>query len=425
MAASIQEIAVQKANSFSDHNVQVDPGAKSVSQNLQAPYAIKLRDLAGWGFDLPEFMNLWSPDYEALSRRTGLSKAQNQYLVQLMRQTSPILTKSEMMQSLEPFGIGESLGQGGWRLSIETDIAYEDRMRVQIGALIRSVEAGANVLNIQEQPYDGLDKRRMGIFEKVMKEHGYVSIARLKDRDVGIWVKEDLAKNFTKPSGKIGNALVKMVEKEPLRGCIIEDGSHLYINLHVDRDAGEGLVTKLITLKVKARDYSNKHNPRLSFTISGDMNLFKLNSIQQERLRNSGFVVEPVKGQEKFAVSGGTPTCEAYLRASPNPVSSSSFGTHSLFSALPQTINQATPKNSTESSQWTPQLYPNSRSSSSVLPSGPILSSGASSSSYSSASSSSLFQSHCAFHSSALPSNEMPNSSFSEEPSIVKGLKNP
>lgn len=343
MATSSQEQNITIANSLSDHCAQVDPVAKAVSQNLQGPYAIKPAK-HGWAFDLPTFINPNSPDYNSLSKMTGLSPQQCQQLVSFMIQ-NPSMDKKAMskaLQSLGISGIGDVLGQGGFRISIETDAAYKRRMHIQITALIGSVAGDAEVLNFQEQPYQGIDEKRMRLFSSIMNSLGYTQARGLKGRDVGIWVKKTRERDFTAPA-KAAH-LIKMVENAPFRGCILQDKDYLYLNLHLDRyDDISELVDKLIALKNQAETYAQHHKPALSLIIQGDMNLFKLNQTQQQRLRDADFVVEPVKGQEKF-VEQGTPTCEAYLRASPKPVAAlSPIAAASAFHSYPQSSSAPLP----------------------------------------------------------------------------------
>ena len=332
MAASIEESNTALANSFSDHHAQVDHEAKTVSQNLQGPYAIK-KSGQFWVFDLPGFINLKNPNtinYAYLAEKTGLSDLQCGKLVNFMTQ-SPSPTDKEMadyLQSIKVKGIGDVLGRGGHRLSIESDVAYKQRMHRQISALINSVEGGANVLNFQEEPRYGVKESatRMPIFKEIMADLGYVRVAHLDKRDVGIWVKKGLERKFKSIDKKLPLFVEVTSDDEEefcFRGCIVQDSTYLYLNLHAynrmtPHKTMDDFVTKLIALKEMAQAYADQHQPKLSLIIQGDMNLFKLDSMQQQRLRDAGFVVEPVKGQERF-VKTGTPTCEAYLRASPKP----------------------------------------------------------------------------------------------------------
>lgn len=294
-------------NAMSDHKAQVAVDVKLVSQNLQGPYAIKKRAAASppiYSFDIPNPSDARNP--QILAALTGMTENDCRDFIDANNTGNA----AQLEKILKKNNLGEGLGQGGFRRSLETDSAYEARMKVQVALLKNTIDGGANVLSIQEQPYAGLDKRRSDIFARVMKDAGYVSVASQDQRDVGIWVKTDLASKSLKiDNTALGGNLVRSVTGSPLRGCAAEVDGVLCINLHADRATAQETVDALLDLRKKALDYAVSKVPPLKLSINGDMNLFQLDPAQKQRLEDGGFTLEKVKGQEKFP----KPTYEAYF----------------------------------------------------------------------------------------------------------------
>lgn len=346
----INQDRFDKANQMSDHAPQVSPKAKAVSQNLQSPYAIKKNARGEWIFDLPpanmpphhtdtELMNYIGEDLQTITALLAAMKTANETIrkaneairiaTQAIMQTNEeniikaneetIKTNEETIQAsdndvlqqlvaLQKPGLGEPLGQGGHRHSIESDETYKRRISIQLDHLIYTLEEQAEVLCLQEQPYAlQTDERRQKIFADLMLEKGYQQVATLDERDIGIWVRCNAASQY-KPLRD--PSLKALIERSPLRGCAIQNNTTLYINIHMDRcsDANQQ-INELIKLKNAAYAYALKQTPPLSVTIHGDFNLYQLDDTQKNRLSNAGYIVDAVKGQEIFAKK----TYEAYI----------------------------------------------------------------------------------------------------------------
>ena len=320
------EQSLTDVNAMSDHEVQVAANLKLVSQNLQGPYAIKKSSYHTgplYSFDIPEPKDAKDP--KKLASLTGMSEKDCDDFIKANNNRDAV----EVQKILKKNGLGEALGQGGFRLSLETDRAYEARMIKQVTLLKNIISGGSNVLSIQEQPYAGIDTRRSAIFARVMANAGYVSVAAQDQRDVGIWVKKELTSKSRRIGNSIlGNTLISSVTDIPLRGCAAEVEGVLCINLHTERATNKETVDALLKLHKNAVDYSRSKTPRLKVSITGDMNLFQLDPTQKKRLEDNGFTLKIVKGQEKFAEhSGGKPTYEAFFEDKGLPKKSATLTT--------------------------------------------------------------------------------------------------
>ncbi len=320
----MQESPLKIANTMSDHEVQLDGFAGLVSQNLQGPYAIK-KVKQTWVFDWPkEHLKINQLDQNKVIKEllhvTGMNNEDSDILLDAMKKNTVENVLGNLNKKYP--GIGETLGEGGFRISIESDAQYRKRIKKQVGALINCVNSstgGANVLCFQEQPYKlKQDAQRQAIFKKIMEEYGYIEIATLNQRDVGIWVKQDIQKEFKKPDDK---KLIEFVMSDPFRGCIIEGLGAVYLNLHTYTRGinNEEYINKLIELKTEVQKYAHSKHPQLSVYINGDLNLFQLKPGEINKLHNADFKVDFLRGQETFQ----NKSCEAYFS-----------------SAAPQQINQ-------------------------------------------------------------------------------------
>jgi predicted RNase H-like HicB family nuclease len=291
---------------MSDHAAQIDRAAGIVGQNLQGPYAIKQNGKGGWVFDLPqEHAKRKTPLATTLETLTGMNKEQCDQLLQNIetKKTDPVT----YLQQLGPVGLGDPLGQGGFRFCIETTVRYQERMHEQITHLINTVRDGAQVLCLQEQYYDLPGERidRVLAFKTVMRKLGYVQMATLQSRDVGIWVKKKSVASFRAVEEKCD--LKKSLDA--LRGCGVVDteNKRLVINMHMDRSGGgKGKnannayhIERLIELQKQAMLYATQ-NKLDDVVIQGDFNLFQLNDDQVDQLKRAGFKLEPVKCQEYY-----------------------------------------------------------------------------------------------------------------------------
>lgn len=337
-AVTIDEAKLDEANALSDHHAQCDVNGRIVSQNLQGPYGIKRKGPPdnNFIFDLPFKIGFnkkdptdptgqkWIPltaqelnnpaNRKKLAEATGLDDADCGKLLESMVLPNDGKETAKLLGDLAKDypGLNQSLGYAGNRFSIETDAHYEARMDKQIAALKASISGGADILSLQEQPYDDKDPKRMAIFAKLMAKHGYQQVASLKGRDVGIWVKKELAPKV-KP---VDQSLANFVAQAPYRGAVAEIDGRLVVNIHVAigvaKDMDE-LIKMLITLKEECEKYANDKG--LEFSLTGDANLYALTPDQQGELTKAGFEVDPVKGQEKFE----NKTCEAWVKMSKPP----------------------------------------------------------------------------------------------------------
>lgn len=288
------------ASYMSDHNAMVDAKLKLVCQNIQSPYAIKP---SGSGeiyvTDMPKRMALVFLDQphnvDFMKEITGLEapdckKLCNALIINDNKRSNRAETNL-ILSDLKPRyqGIGEKLGEGGFRISIETDEAFKKRVQKQIGHLINSVEGGADILTIQEQPYKGIDPRRLSIFRDVMAQHGFQCVADNDRRDVGIWVKREHVEQFKTPDLQF----LKKVQSYPYRGCVTQNRDTLILNLHMDRRATAQM---LIDIKNAAKEYAQKQSPPLDLSITGDMNLMNTSETDLKKLETNGFSVDLVKG---------------------------------------------------------------------------------------------------------------------------------
>lgn len=293
---------IDAANAMSDHEVQVAADLNVVSQNLQGPYAIKKSPKQTgplYSFDIPNPRDAQDP--KKLAALTGMSEADCKDFITANNNRDEQGLKNILAKNK----LGDALGQGGFRLSIETDARYEARMQTQVGHLKNLIAGGANVLSIQEQPYSGLDPNRSKIFAKVMSDAGYAMVASQNQRDVGIWVKKELASKC-KPIDN-NSPLGKLATGSPLRGCAAEVDGVLVLNLHADRADNKTTTDSLIALHREAQKYAGSKTPPLRVSITGDMNLFQLDAANKKRLEDAGFTLTKVKGQGNFA----QPTYEA------------------------------------------------------------------------------------------------------------------
>lgn len=294
--------ALDEVNAMSDHRAQVDKSLNLVSQNLQGPYAIKRRPTNTpplYSFDIPDYKDKDNP--QRLHALTGMTEDDCKRFI-----TANKAGNEDALNSiLQQYGIGEPLGQGGFRRSFETDRAYIARMTKQVNLLKSTMEGGANVLSIQEQPYLDIDNRRYPLFKAIMENAGYVSVANQSQRDVGIWVKKEL-----KPQSH--QVDLPGLRVSPLRGCAAEVAGILCINLHADRASNKEIVDALLKLKDAATNYAHSKKPPLRISITGDTNLFQLNSAEKQRLEANGFTTEMVKGQESIRPPA-KPTYEAFF----------------------------------------------------------------------------------------------------------------
>ncbi|MDX1837287.1 hypothetical protein [Legionella taurinensis] len=337
---------LEKANAMSDHAAQVNPSASVVSQNLQGPYAIKM-ERNFWVLDWPKGSlridkglrgqnDKFNQVITDLVQITGLKEKECRLLLNAIiddnsksaeqrgkiakavpryKKSSESSSVFKTLATLTNKGIGDTLGEGGFRICIESDTAFQFRMQKQVAYLKASIDSpgGAQVLCFQEQPYRlPHDKSRQALFNEVMSQAGYIEVAALDKRDIGIWVKKELKAQFRAVSDA---KLVDLIERDPHRGCVIQGKNALYINLHsytrhIDQDS---YVQGLCDLKKMAEGYAGNFNPPLQVCINGDLNLFKLSIENRQRLEKAGFQIDAVKGQEKFP----TPTCEAYSIGNP------------------------------------------------------------------------------------------------------------
>ena len=293
--------ALDEVNAMSDHRAQVDASLNLVSQNLQGPYAIKGPNSTGplYSFDLPDYRDKSNP--KRLHELTGMDLQDCKQFI-----TANINRDATTLNALlAKYKIGDILGQGGHRRALETDAAYSSRMTKQVNLLKSMIDGGANALSIQEQPYLGIDNKRYLIFKNIMERAGYVSVAKIDQRDVGIWVKKEM-KTQSHPVDLPG------LSNSPLRGCAAEVDGILCINLHADRASNSTTVDALLALKKDATTYARSKTPPLRISITGDMNLFQLAPAQKKRLENNGFTAEMVKGQENIKLPN-LPSYEAFF----------------------------------------------------------------------------------------------------------------
>jgi hypothetical protein len=359
----------QAANHMSDHHAQVNKDSSVVSQNLQGPYAIKRGGPKNpyWTLDLPKSASIQISDENKdvvlplLTKYSGMSQKDCEALLDAMildnRALEPIKGHLTVVENYRPEteegakrarqsilkirenlkkemdnskvkkffakkkstypGIGEPLGQGSYRFSIESNKQYEYRMQKQIGYLKDSIKGGANVLCFQEQFYDlPQDEKRKEIFERVMEKHGYRQVGFLANRDVGTWAKkvpgsENSFQNIApmlglleKETGFFGRTK-KGVEYpitygDVFRGCFVgdEEKNIIYANLHAYTRgiSNEKYIEMLGELK---QELSDKY-PNMTLVICGDLNLHQLTDQEvQELTGQHGFTVTPVKGQVK------------------------------------------------------------------------------------------------------------------------------
>lgn len=306
--------ALAAASQRSDHDAQLNVDAKSISINLQGPYAIKknIRSLPDgtrgnqWSLDLPPRQDgtsyTLSPND---TRRTNINPEELSYFtgkpvawcaefisVLLKDNQNNSSTQAQSFLSREKDGLGDGLGVGKHRICIEDYEQYSKRMNMQIAELKSSVPSDSlDVICLQEQPYDlDDDKVRKQKFNAIMEAQGYVQKAYAPGRDVGIWVKKGNEDRY-----KVIHD--KFVSNDDLRGCIVQDTktNNVYINVHVDRCESDKLVDMMEQLMRVAQRYAGKSG---KIAIHGDFNLFKLDEKYVQRLVHCGYTVEPVKNTE-------------------------------------------------------------------------------------------------------------------------------
>ena len=298
---------VQDVNAMSDHNVQVITQLKLVSQNLQGPYAIKATNNKAkfwFSFDIPNLPD--GNDPAKLAQLTGMTVSECQRFISANKKDNSN-SNDAAIKVLTDNRLGSPLGEGGYRLLIETNERYKERMTKQVDLLKKIIDGGADILSIQEQPYCSKnDQERNNIFKEIMQQAGYVLVAFQQNRDVGIWVKEGLKTKIRQIPDN--SSLSRAVSSYPLRGCAATVNGVLCINLHVDRiNAPDTATIYLLKLLKEAKNYASKE--KLSISITGDMNLFQLPGNQQKELMDAGFSLEKVKGQEKHK----NPNYEAFF----------------------------------------------------------------------------------------------------------------
>lgn len=131
---------LKDVNAMSDHNAQAVENLNLVSQNVQGPYAIKKSQPKSKGplylFDLPNRRD--GQDPAKLAKLTGMSEEDCSTFIQANNERN----QEAVTDILIKYKLGEPLGQGGFRLSIETDASYEERMRKQVDLLKNVIEGG-------------------------------------------------------------------------------------------------------------------------------------------------------------------------------------------------------------------------------------------------------------------------------------------
>lgn len=367
--------AIENAAKMSDHAPQVHPESGAVGQNLQGPYALKQNAKGYWTFDLPPInYNTQAQKYtaQALSDLTGNSLLWCQGLLEAIqndntnksqgRATNSTLTYLTSSGKTYP-GIGDVLGYG-YRYSIESNTNYTNRISKQIDFLIHSIDDEADVLCIQEQPYDfpnGVKDSRQDLFKEIMNKKGYVQIAMKSGRDVGIWAKKTMVSKFS----NIENSTLKTFLEDPngkgslLRGCATQTDDTLYINIHMEQCKQNEQIPILVQLKQEIARYTRR--PPRKVVLQGDFNLFQLSVENQNKLKAEGYTIEPVRTQEKRYE---TPTFEAYIgpsiaesiAAQPAQIQAESLSysqSHAQTAPAPQVYTQAPVSNQYR----TPQSY--------------------------------------------------------------------
>ena len=249
---------------------------------------------------------------------------------------------------LTKYKMGDLLGEGGYRRSLETDQAYCARMTRQIECLKNIMEGGSDILSIQEQPYLNIDLKRTHFFNQIMNDAGYVSVASLDRRDVGIWVKKELPVKGVKVD-------IPALKNSLLRGCAASVNGVLCINIHSDRGTNDEIASSLISLLQDAKNLALKQTPPLRISITGDMNLFKLDAKNKAALENAGFTTEVVKGQGKMQ----SPTYEAFFTDKGQPHLSATLSKAAVAAAGPALASPAQPTHSLILKQATERALPN------------------------------------------------------------------
>lgn len=346
VAAITPEDAKKSADAMSDHAVQVDKKAHVVSQNLQGPYAIKRNKQAdGWTLDTPERVPLKRDAQgrvpqkliEHLQAITDLDEKVCKRFAECIVDDNTAKTTSKVQQFLKEMqqaskqnlgkfgGIGDLLGEGGHRICIEPHDQYEIRIDKQFGLLKACLPGGAEVICLQEQPYqsDKENEERQKIFNRVAKKHGYeiLSASQLTERDICMCVKEGTVSQYKEISDK---GLKQRVNGQPFRGSIIQREGAIYVNLHTYTQgmALSKYIEELCNLKKALDQYAQKQQAQL--VICGDLNLFMLKQADAAKLQQAGFAIELVKGQEWYRDNAkkGTPpdldpplNYEAYVHA--------------------------------------------------------------------------------------------------------------
>lgn len=309
-----KELATMK----SDHAPQVDVKSHMVSQNLQAPYAIKKNKDGYWIFDLPIPCRIDAANQgrvlNYLKEYTGMKEDDCIKLCDaLIKDNANKAAKDYKESTLELMatfrnvyrGMGDAVGEGGFRISIETHDQYRKRLREQIGSLIDCIQGGAEVLCFQEQPYlsSGQENQeRLTILKEEMQKLGYVEKANLPKRDVGIWVREVNQSHYKSITDK---SLLSLVGGLPFRGCLLQRSGVVYVNLHAytrDMEHHRGawkevFIQQLCALSKALQDYAKKHNAQL--VLCGDLNLFLFTDNEVNKLKEAKFTYELVKGQSK------------------------------------------------------------------------------------------------------------------------------
>lgn len=319
-------------NQMSDHEVQVDASLNLVSQNLQGPYAIKKNPKPSgplYLFDLPQYTD--HNDLQKLAELTGMSIEDCTLFVK----ANNAREEKDLEAILTKYNMGDLLGEGGYRRSLETDQAYCARMTRQIECLKNIMEGGSDILSIQEQPYLNIDRKRTPVFNKIMEDAGYVSVASQDRRDVGIWVKKELLVKGVKVD-------IPALKTLPLRGCAASVNGVLCINIHSDRAKNDEIASSLISLLQDAKNYALKQTPPLRISITGDMNLFMLEANNKAALENAGFTTEMVKGQGKMQ----SPSYEAFFTDKGPPHLSATLSKAAVAAAGPALASPAQPPHS-------------------------------------------------------------------------------